>query len=117
MAYLELSRVSPIISDFAAAEVASAISLKKRMGRVDDDRAHQALARFDAWRANVASPVDLTAADVRVADAFVRRMDLPLRAPDAIHLAIATRLGVELATFDTQMARSAEALGVALAAL
>lgn len=117
MAYLEASRASPIVSDFAAAEVASAISLKKRMGRVDDNRARQALARFDAWRANVASSSDLTTSDVRVADAFIRRMDLPLRAPDAIHLAIATRLGVELATFDTQMARSAEALGIALAAL
>jgi predicted nucleic acid-binding protein len=38
-----------------------------------------------------------------------------LRAPDAINIAIARRLGVALETFDTGMASCASTLGVAVA--
>lgn len=48
---------------------------------------------------------------MRAAEAFVRRLDLTLRAPDAINIAIATRLGLALMTFDSGMANCARALG------
>jgi predicted nucleic acid-binding protein len=48
---------------------------------------------------------------------MLRRLDLNLRTPDAIHIAIAQRLGAELATFDVRMAESAEALGVTAVAV
>jgi len=35
-----------------------------------------------------------------------------LRAPDAIHLAVADRLGATIATFDRGLAAAAEALGI-----
>jgi uncharacterized protein len=48
---------------------------------------------------------------IAVATTFLRRLDLPLKTPDAIHIAIAQRLGATLVTFDRQMAASARALG------
>lgn len=47
-----------------------------------------------------------------MATAFVRRPDITLRAPDAIHIAAASRLGATLLTLDHGMARAAAALGV-----
>jgi uncharacterized protein len=55
-------------------------------------------------------------ADLRQAERFLRRLDLPLRAPDAIHIAITQRLDLELATFDERMADCAKRLGVKVAA-
>jgi uncharacterized protein len=104
-----------LISDFAAAEVASALSRMVRMGLLDGADASARLAEFDAWRAATSSPVDVHAADARLAYVYVRRFDLMLRAPDALHLAIARRLDATLVTLDRRLAQAAEALGVAVA--
>ena len=48
------------------------------------------------------------------ADALVRRLDLGLRAPDALHIATARRLGATLFTFDLGMASAARMLGLSL---
>ena len=56
----------------------------------------------------------MNAQDVAYATACMRRFDLPLRTPDAIHLAIARR-SATLVTFEGQMAASAEALGISCA--
>ena len=69
---------------------------------------------FDIWLAG-GERVAFTSEDLRAADTILRRFDLPLRAPDAIHLSIASRIGATLATFDSQMAACAVALGVAVA--
>jgi predicted nucleic acid-binding protein len=45
----------------------------------------------------------------------IRQLDLPLLAPDALHIAMAKRAGAVLATFDTKMAASAKNLGLDLA--
>lgn len=66
-------------------------------------------------RMDGAGRVETTAADVRVAEAFVRRLDLTLRAPDALNIAIAQRTGAALATFDEKMAAAAQALSVEVA--
>ncbi|HEX4077759.1 MAG TPA: hypothetical protein VHX61_02645 [Rhizomicrobium sp.] len=41
------------------------------------------LADFDVWRATMSTPVDIHAADARLAHAYVRRFELMLGAPDA----------------------------------
>jgi uncharacterized protein len=61
------------------------------------------------------SRFELEAGDIAQADLFVRRLDLPLLAPDAIHIAIAQRLRATLVTFDRQMATAARTLGLAVA--
>jgi predicted nucleic acid-binding protein len=56
-------------------------------------------------------------ADIQAAAAIIRRLDLNIRAPDAIHLAIARRIGASIVTFDHRMADNAPALGIAVAAV
>lgn len=107
----------PMVSDFAAAEVASALSRLVRIGRVEHTHARAALADFDVWRSRVAGSAQITPADVSVADAYLRRLDLNLRTPDGLHIAMAFRLGAPLATFDVAMAECARMLGVELAPL
>ena len=100
-----------IISEFAAAEVASALSRLARTGLLTPQDAAARLADFDAWRATCAD-IDLKAADVRLAHVFVRRFDLMLRAPDALHAAICRRESLRLVTCDKRLAHAADELGV-----
>jgi predicted nucleic acid-binding protein len=57
------------------------------------------------------------AADARLVYVYVRRFDLGLRAPDALHLAITRRLDATLVTLDRRLAAAANQLGVAVAEL
>ena len=70
------------------------------------------LAYFDAWRAAYTTGLDLQAADVRLANVFVRRFEFGLGAPDALHAAICQRADHTLVTLDRRLAGAAEALGV-----
>ena len=101
-----------LISDFAAAEVASALSRLVRMTLLTNTDASARLADFDAWRAAMSSPVEIVASDARLAYVYVRRFDLALRAPDALHLAVSRRLDLRLITLDRRLAAAARELGV-----
>jgi hypothetical protein len=103
-----------LISDFAAAEVASALSRLVRMAVLTNGDASARLADFDVWRTAMSSGVDIAASDARLAYIYVRRFDLALRAPDALHLAIARRLDATLVTLDRRLATAARELGVAV---
>ena len=111
-AYLDHQTEQLVISDFAAAEVASALSRLVRMGVLAAADAHASLGDFEIWRAARRSIADVHAADMRLAYAYVRRFDLMLRAPDAVHLAIARRLDATLVTLDHRLARVAADLGL-----
>ncbi len=104
-----------LVGDFAAAEVASAVSRLVRMGQITADDAAGRLDDFEIWRAATSSVVEIHAADARLAYAYVRRFDLRLRAPDALHLAIARRLDATLVTLDKRLADAARELGVSVA--
>ncbi len=104
-----------IVSDFGAAEFASAIARRVRTRELPIDEAQLVLSAFDHWIATIPDRAGISAVDVAMATEFLRRLDLPLRTPDAIHIAIARRLGVTLATFDSAMASAAHALGVPVA--
>jgi predicted nucleic acid-binding protein len=101
-----------IVSEFAAAEVASALSRLVRTGLLDQADAAARLADFDAWRAAATDDLDFQASDVRLAHVFVRRSDLMLHAPDALHAAACRRADLLLVTLDKRLAAAAEALGV-----
>jgi uncharacterized protein len=103
-----------LISDFAAAEVASALSRLIRMAMLTDADASARLADFDAWRAVMSMPVDIGPSDARLASIYVRRFDLGLRAPDALHLAITRRLAATLITLDRRLATAAREMGIAV---
>jgi uncharacterized protein len=106
-----------VVSDFAAAEFASALARRVRTSELLTERARFAFAAFDGWTLRATQRVELRAADIRAAETFIRGLDLPLRTPDALHIAVAQRLGATLATFDEPMKKSATALGVPVAAL
>ena len=101
-----------VVSEFAAAEVASALSRLVRTGRLSVDDASARLADFDAWRAAATENVEIGATDVRLASVYVRRFDLMLRAPDALHAAACRRADLVLVTLDKRLAVAAGTLGV-----
>jgi predicted nucleic acid-binding protein len=103
-----------IVSDFAATEFAAAIARRERMKLLTPAEARIAFSAFDTWIARATKQIQLATSDVVAAAAFIRRLDLTLRAPDAIHIAIAQRADADLFTFDTQMAKSARSLGLRL---
>ena len=114
-AYLATIVDSLIVSDFAAAEFASGVARLARMQRLGVDDANAIFATFDGWKARMPEIANTTTPDIAAAAAAVRRLDLNLRTPDAINIAVADRLGATLATFDERMATAARALGVAVA--
>ena len=103
-----------IVSDFAAAEFASAISRRVRMNRLTVDEARSAFSTFDQWITQTAQLATAASTDLLAATGFLRRLDLNLCAPDAINLAIAQRVGATLATFDEKMQTSAARLGLSV---
>jgi predicted nucleic acid-binding protein len=109
--FLAAQRPTPVVSDFAEAEFVSAIGGHVRIGRLDLGRARSVLTAFDAWAPRTAR-VETRSADVAAASAMLRRLDLVLRTPGALNIAIAHRIGATLATFDEKMAACAEMIGV-----
>jgi len=107
--------LSLIASDFAAAEYASSIARRVRMGEFTIAQGQFALATFDGWLAQSATWIEISAADIALSTSFLRRLDLPLRTPDAIHIAAALRLEAGLATLDRRTAANARALGLEVA--
>jgi uncharacterized protein len=105
---------SPIatVSDFAAAEYASAVSRLVRVGLLGLEAALASLDSLDQWRADETTELLIEPGDVASAASLVRRMDSSLRTPDAIHLAMARRSGALLATFDHALAGIAQRLGL-----
>lgn len=102
----------PIVSEFAAGEVASALSRLVRMKQLDAADVRARLLDFDAWCVSDAIVVDVEASDIRLAAVFVRRLELGLRMPDALHAAICRRLDHTLVTLDLRLAGAATALGL-----
>lgn len=113
--YVATARPSLVVSDLADAEFAAAAA---RLVRMEAMTQHEALALFglmDAWTAREGQRVAALPADMALATAWIRRLDLNLRAPDALHIALADRLEATLVTFDGAMATAARTLGVPVA--
>ena len=108
---------TPVVSDFAAVEFASAISRLVRTNELGADLATLVFSDFDVWRAESAADCWVESSDVATASTILRRLDSSLRAPDALHLAMARRLGASLATFDERLAEIALANGLEIAPL
>jgi predicted nucleic acid-binding protein len=115
-AFFEQSGETLIVSDFAAAEFASVIARVARMNLIQGVAAREIFDAFDLWRSRSTDEEDVASSDIKAATAIVRRLDLNIRAPDAINLAVASRLGASIATFDRGMAQNAGILGIPIAA-
>ena len=113
--FLLSSEPECLVSDYAIAEFTAVIGRKVRAGDLMVAEADSVLVDLRAWAGTAARLVTVEAADLRIATALLSNFALGLRAPDALHIAIARRCGGTLATFDVKMAVSARALGVELA--
>jgi predicted nucleic acid-binding protein len=94
-------------SAWVATEFSSALSLQHRMKRLTSTEWRRAEAAFDAWAVNFRQ-FELEARHVVEA----RRLIVAhggLRAPDALHLALAAAAGMSLATLDTGLREAARA--------
>lgn len=115
--FLDNELPDPVVSDFAAAEFASATARLVRMRHLTPAAARTAFSAFDTWTGDVAESVQLGPADVASAAGYLRRLDLTLRTPDALNIAIARRADAALATFDDKMAACAKTLRCLVAVL
>lgn len=104
----------PILSNFAAAEFASVVARRVRTRESSLAEGQAAFVDFDEWATSTIR-IEIDAADIAQAESFMRRLELPLRTMDAIHIAAAGRIEAPLATFDRKMASSAQSLGIAFA--
>ncbi|MFC5346137.1 type II toxin-antitoxin system VapC family toxin [Brevundimonas staleyi] len=100
-----------LISDWAAAEFSAAIRAKARRGELQESKVGLVDASLDALIARLGGAFPIEAGDHRRSRELIVE-DGGIRAPDALHIVAAQRLGVSLATFDLHQARAAEALGV-----
>ena len=102
----------PIVSDFCVAECSAAIARLVRIRERTPEEADELFRHLDTWVDTASALIDVESRDIIVATDFVRRPGIALRAPDAIHIAAAHRLGATLLTLDRGMAQAAAALGV-----
>lgn len=103
-----------VVSDWAAAEFASAVARRVRMGQLGVEHARALFPTFDGWVSGCANRVELAPTGLAVASALLRRLDLALRKPDAVHVAMAQRVDAKLATFDAKLADAARRTGLAV---
>ena len=104
-----------VVSDFAAAEFSSGLSRLVRMSELARDVARATFAKFDLWTKDATRRIELTSADIGAAEILLRRLEFPLTTPDMLHLALAQRHGLRLATFDARMASAATVVGLEVA--
>ncbi len=115
-AFLDSQTSSLHVSDLGIAEVAAALSRRVREGKDTAVAAHQTLAALDAWVAEATVKLAIEPGDIRRANVIVRRFDLKLLTPDAIHAAVCERLGLTLVTLDRRLADAGELLGLGVIA-
>ena len=114
METLRTLRQPLIISDWAILEVSSVIVRQIRTKQLTQFEADTALTKVDLWFNKLVLTTSTTPADIATANTLVRRRNLVLRGPDAVHIAIAQRVNANLLTFDKGMQTAAREIGLAL---
>jgi len=105
-----------VISDFAVTEAASALSRRVRQGALTRDVARRVQRTIiESLESAPYQRVELTRDVHRRAEYFLLALtDVPLRAADALHLALAhSARAASLASFDSRLAAAARAVGLA----
>jgi predicted nucleic acid-binding protein len=108
-----ISSPSVTLSELAQAEFFAALSLRLRLGDLQRTTAEKIAELFlQHLDSGLYVSLHLHADVYRMARTFIARFDLPLKAPDALHLAAASLTGLQLVTADRQLARNAVTLGI-----
>lgn len=106
-----------LLSSWTLLETASTISKKQRRGDLTTPQHQLALQLLDAVTNLNWSVLDTVPADFSVARTWVSEPTLALRGGDALHLAIARRRELAVATLDNGMIKVARQLGIPCAAM
>ena len=114
LAQIEAARARGlVISAWTLTEMASVGAIKERMATIDRVARRQALAFFQRFASSSLDLTEIEPSDFR-ASALLMDGPCPLRAGDALHLAVAKRLPAGLATLDHRLAAAAADCGVPL---
>jgi len=113
--FVRLNPAILTVSDFAAAEFAAAVGRRVRTKQKSARRGDEGSLRLRSLAGPVRCSYRGLARRCRACHSFLRRLDLPLRTPDAIHIAAVQRIGATLVSFDLRMVANARALGVPVA--
>jgi hypothetical protein len=112
VARLESQRKTRLmISAWTLTEMASIGGIKQRTGAIDAASRQQALANFQRFSSMNLGMTEIEPADFRTAAVFIESPAV-LRAGDALHLAVARRLGARLASIDRRLCAATEMLGL-----
>jgi predicted nucleic acid-binding protein len=104
---------APLISQWVRTEFVSALSMRVRMGQESADAASAILAMFQVHvDEGIYEVLPVLQQDYDLACSWLGQFHTPLRAPDALHLAVANNNACLLLTADARMAESARKLGV-----
>jgi predicted nucleic acid-binding protein len=104
------------ISQWTVAEFTSAMSHYVRSRRLTEGERDRAESEFDRWLARREAPLPVANEHYAEARALMRA-DVSLRAPDALHLAVAREHRMVMATLDGVLAAAAKRAGVTVADL
>lgn len=102
------------ISAWSLTELASVGAIKQRMEVIDALTRQHAMATFQRFASDNLQLSEVDPADFRAA-ATILDGSINLRAGDALHLAIARRLGATFMTLDKRQADAARGIGLQLA--
>ena len=100
------------ISEWSRTEFVSAVGIRVRMKTLDRQAAGNIIGAFYrlASRALTLWPVET--ADFTLASRYLEKVELSLRAGDALHLAIASNHGADIYSSDHVMLKCAHRLGI-----
>lgn len=99
------------LSLWTAAEFSAALAARARNRALAPAERTTAEQGFTEWSRGMITAAVLDS-DMVAARDMIRFDQAPLKAGDALHLALAVRLGLPIKTFDQALARAAEAVGM-----
>jgi predicted nucleic acid-binding protein len=95
-----------MISPWVSTELASALALQVRRGAITLQESQKAWQRFGVLRAHRLQALPLVVEDFEAAARLCLAQVPPLRAGDALHLALCQRLNLQLASFDLGLCKA-----------
>ena len=102
-----------LISPWVATEQSSALALQVRRGAITPQESQEAWQRFGVLCEQRLHILPLTAEDFEVAARLCLTQAPPLRAGDALHLALCQRLNLQLSSVDRALCKAAAQYQVA----
>lgn len=110
--WLSRQRQPLAFSDWGLTECASALGLKCRRGELTPKAAASALEEMSRFVGECCEPIACAHHHQMSARELLGRFDLPLRAGDALHLAISRHSRATLVTYDQLLLTSAKQLRI-----